>query len=69
MMITRVPEILISYNLLQQMRQNKDACGILVGNPEGNRPKQGRMDNIKIDLRETAWGGMDWIHLAWDKDQ
>jgi hypothetical protein len=27
------------------------------------------MDNIKIDLRETAWGGMDWIHLAWDKDQ
>jgi hypothetical protein len=21
------------------------------------------MDNIKIDLREISWGGMDWIDL------
>jgi hypothetical protein len=20
-------------------------------------------------LREIGWGGMDWIHLAWDRDQ
>jgi hypothetical protein len=26
-------------------------------------------DNIKIDLRETEWGGMDWIDLAQDRDQ
>jgi hypothetical protein len=25
--------------------------------------------NIKIDLRETGWDGMDWIDLAQDKDQ
>jgi hypothetical protein len=25
--------------------------------------------NIKIDLREQGWGGMDWINLAQDRDQ
>jgi hypothetical protein len=25
--------------------------------------------NIKMDLREIGWGGMDWIDLAEDKDQ
>jgi hypothetical protein len=24
---------------------------------------------IKLDLREIGWGGMDWIHLAQDRDQ
>jgi hypothetical protein len=22
-----------------------------------------------MDLRETGWKSMDWIHLAWDRDQ
>jgi hypothetical protein len=40
----------------------------LVGKPEGKRPL-GRprckwVDNIKIDLREIGWDGMDWIDLA-----
>jgi hypothetical protein len=26
-------------------------------------------DNIKIDLRESGWSGMDWIDLAEDRDQ
>lgn len=26
-------------------------------------------DNIKMDLKETGWDGMDWIHLAQDRDQ
>jgi hypothetical protein len=26
-------------------------------------------DNIKMDLRETGWGGMDWINLVQDRDQ
>jgi hypothetical protein len=26
-----------------------------------------RWGNIKTDLRETGWGGMDWINLAQDK--
>jgi hypothetical protein len=25
--------------------------------------------NIKTDLGETGWDGMDWIDLAQDKDQ
>jgi hypothetical protein len=26
-------------------------------------------DNIKIDVREIGWSGMNWIHLAQDRDQ
>jgi hypothetical protein len=26
-------------------------------------------DNIKIDLRETGWGGTDWFDLAQNRDQ
>jgi hypothetical protein len=41
-----------------------------LGQPEGKRPV-GRPrprweDNIKMDVREIGWGGMDWIHLAQD---
>jgi hypothetical protein len=27
------------------------------------------MGNIKMDLRERGWGGMDWIDLAKDRNQ
>jgi hypothetical protein len=27
------------------------------------------VDNIKLDLREIAWDGMDWIDLAQGRDQ
>jgi hypothetical protein len=50
-----------------------NACRILVGNPEGKRPlgrPRGRwVDNVKMDLREIEWDGMDWIYLAQDRDQ
>jgi hypothetical protein len=26
-------------------------------------------NNIKIDLREIGWGGMDWGHLSQDRGQ
>jgi hypothetical protein len=39
-----------------------------IGKPEGNRPlRRPRcrwVDNIKMDIREIGWGGMDWIDLA-----
>jgi hypothetical protein len=46
---------------------------MLVGKPEGKRPL-GRprcrwVDNIKIDLREIRWDGLDWINLAQDRDR
>jgi hypothetical protein len=52
---------------------NRNAYRTLVGKPEGKRPL-GRprcrwVDNIKIDLRETGWNGMDWIDLTQDRDQ
>jgi hypothetical protein len=39
-----------------------------VGKPEGKRPigrpRRRWVDNIKIDLSEIGWDGMDWIDLA-----
>jgi hypothetical protein len=53
--------------------QEKNAYRILVGKPEGKRPLGRRrrrwVDNIKIDLREIGWDGMDWINLVQDRDQ
>jgi hypothetical protein len=27
------------------------------------------VDNIKIDLKEIEWDGVDWVDLAQDRDQ
>jgi hypothetical protein len=27
------------------------------------------VDNIKMDLLEIGWGGVDWISLAQDRDK
>jgi hypothetical protein len=27
------------------------------------------MDNIKMDLREIGWGGMDWVDLLQDREK
>jgi hypothetical protein len=44
-----------------------------VGKPKGKRPLGGPRlrweDNIKMDLREIGWCGMDWIDLAQNRDQ
>jgi hypothetical protein len=44
-----------------------------VEKPEGKRslgrPRCRQEDNIRMDLRETGWDGMDWIELAHDRDQ
>jgi hypothetical protein len=43
-----------------------------VGKPEGKkplgRPRRRLVDNIKMDLREIGWGGMDWNNLVQDRD-
>jgi hypothetical protein len=45
----------------------------ILGKPEGKRPlgrsRRRWVDNIKIDLREIGWDGMDWIDLAQVRDQ
>jgi hypothetical protein len=46
---------------------------ILVGKPEVKlplgRPRRRWVENIKIDLREIEWDGMDWIDMTQDRDQ
>jgi hypothetical protein len=33
------------------------------------RPRRRWVDNIKMNLREIGWDGMDWIDLSQDRDQ
>jgi len=46
---------------------------MLVGKPEGKkplgRPRSGWDGNIRMDVREIGWEGVDWMHLAQDMDQ
>jgi hypothetical protein len=55
------------------MVEKSNACMILVGKPVGKRPlgrpSRGWVDNIKMDLREIGWDGVDWIDMAQDRDQ
>jgi hypothetical protein len=48
--------------------EKRGAYRILVGRPEGRRPlgrpRRRWEDNIKMDLREVGWVGMNWIELA-----
>jgi hypothetical protein len=33
------------------------------------RPRYSLVDNIKMDLRKTGWGGMGWVDLVQERDQ
>jgi hypothetical protein len=56
-----------------RMGEKRNAYRILLGRPDGKRPlgrpRRRRAKNIKIDLRELGWDGMDWIDLAQNMDQ
>jgi hypothetical protein len=49
-------------------RREEKLYKVSVGKSEGNRPLERRRDkrknNIKIDLKETGWEGVEWIHLV-----
>jgi hypothetical protein len=44
-----------------------------VGKPEGKiplgRPRRRWVDNIKMNVLDIGWGGVDWIGLAEDRDK
>jgi hypothetical protein len=50
------------------LKDNRRVYRVLVGKPEGKRKlrrfRRRWEDNIKMDLQEVGWGGMDWIDLA-----
>jgi hypothetical protein len=51
-----------------RMGEKSGAYRVLVGRPEGRRPlgrPRRRWEyNIKMDLQDVRWVGMDWIELA-----
>jgi hypothetical protein len=55
------------------MGEMRNAFKILVGKPDRTiplgRPKFRWEDSISMDLRETGFGGVDWIHLAHNRGQ
>jgi hypothetical protein len=56
---------MIMAGYVARIRETKNAYRILVGKSEGKRPlgkpRRKWVDNIKIDLREIGWYGIDWI--------
>jgi hypothetical protein len=54
------------------MGEARNAYRIFVGEPEGKRPlgrpRRRWVNNIKMDLTEIGWGGIDWIGLVQDRD-
>jgi hypothetical protein len=53
--------------------EKRNAYKLLVGTPEGKtplgRPRRRWVDNIKMNLGEIGWDGLDWIDLAQDREK
>jgi hypothetical protein len=51
------------------MGEGRNVYRVLVGKPEGKRPpgrpRRRWEDGIKMDLRETDWGGGVWSGFIW----
>jgi hypothetical protein len=55
------------------MGGGRNVYRVLVGKAEGKRPlgrpRRRWEHGIKMDVREIGWGGVEWIHLAQDRDR
>jgi hypothetical protein len=56
-----------------RMGEERKVYRALVRNPEGKRPlgrpRRRLEDGIRMDLKETGWGSIEWIQLAQDRDR
>jgi hypothetical protein len=55
-----------------RVEEMRNACTVMVEKREGKRalsPRRRWEDNIRMNLREIGWEGVDWIHLAQDREQ
>jgi hypothetical protein len=54
------------------MGEEREVYTVLVGKPEEKRslerPRR-RWDEIRMDLKETGWGSVRWVHLAQERDE
>jgi hypothetical protein len=55
-----------------RMGEERNVYRVLMGKPERKRPlerpRRRWEDVIQMDLRKIGWGGVEWIHLAQDRD-
>jgi hypothetical protein len=51
------------------MGEERGVHRVLVGKPEGKRPRHRWEDNIKMDLQEVGGGRGDCMELAQDRDR
>jgi hypothetical protein len=58
---------------VERMGEKRNAYRLLVGKPEGKRPlgrpRRKLVGNIRMDIGEVGWGGVDWIGLAQDRNR
>jgi hypothetical protein len=52
--------------------EEKSVYKVLMGKPEGKkplgRPRRRWEDGIRMDLRDSGWGSLEWTQLAQDRD-
>jgi hypothetical protein len=66
-------KILLEYFSAKSVwKMKRNVYRTLMGKPEGKRPlgrpRRRWVDNIKMDLRDAGWDGVDWIDMAQDRD-
>jgi hypothetical protein len=53
--------------------EESEGYKVLLGKPKGKRPLERPRcrweDGIRMDLRESGWGSVEWIQWAQDRDQ
>jgi hypothetical protein len=58
---------------VERMGEERNVYRVLVGKPEGTRPfgrpRRKWENGIRMDLKETGYGGLEWIKLAQDRDR
>ena len=53
---------------MARMGEERGVYRVLVGKPEGRRPRRRWVDNIRMDLQEVGCVYMDWIGMAQDRE-
>ena len=51
------------------MEENEIHTGYQLGVGGGGKLTHRLEDDIKIDLKEIVWDGVDWINLAWLREE